>query len=129
MPLNFTAPLMPPWPLTPITGNKVYSSPNQAMHQGDRLQAPLTPLTPLTETATNRVEGGGGSFRSKGGKNRSGAKKPNNGHPKKEMGVANFMFWFEPGGMGWDFFLCLAGQRRGEGVKSKLYWGNKPTHH
>lgn len=36
MPLNFTAPLMPPWPLTPITGNKLYGSPNQAMHQGDR---------------------------------------------------------------------------------------------
>jgi len=34
MPLNFTESLMQPCPLNPITGNKLYSSPQQAMHQG-----------------------------------------------------------------------------------------------
>ena len=54
MPLNFTAPLMPPWPLTPITGNKVYGSPNQAMHQGDRSRTHSLPSLP--ETAANGDE-------------------------------------------------------------------------
>lgn len=34
MPLNFTETLMQPCPLNPITGNKLYSSPEQAMHPG-----------------------------------------------------------------------------------------------
>lgn len=56
--------------------------------------------------------------RGRGGKNRSGAKKPNNGHPKKEPGAVLFMFWFEPGRKGRVFFfffspLCLVGRRGG----------------
>lgn len=125
MPLNFTAPLMPPWPLTPITGNKVYGSPNQAMHQGDRslTHSPRSLKQPQMGTSwggsLKEWEGVGGGA----GKNRSGAKKPNNGHPKKETGVVLFMFWFEPGRKGWVFFsLCLVGKGGEEGVKSKLYW-------
>lgn len=34
MSLNFTETLMQPCPLNPITGNKLYSSPEQAMHPG-----------------------------------------------------------------------------------------------
>lgn len=42
------------------------------------------------------------------GKNRSGAKKPNNGHPKKETGEVLSVFWFEPGRRGCVFFsFCL----------------------
>lgn len=56
-PLNafelYCTPLMPLWPLTPITGNKVYSSPNQDMHQRDCSLIPSH-----TETAVSRVEGG-----------------------------------------------------------------------
>lgn len=56
-PLNafelYRTPLMPLWPLTPITGNKVYSSPNQDMHERDRSLIPSHP-----ETAVSRAEGG-----------------------------------------------------------------------
>lgn len=63
--------------------------------------------------------------RGRGGKNRSGAKKPNNGHPKKEPGAVLFMFWFEPGRKGRVFFFFFPpfswlADGGSEGVKSKL---------
>ncbi len=42
MPLNFTESLMQPCPLNPITGNKIYSSPQQAMHRGTVQQEELS---------------------------------------------------------------------------------------
>lgn len=55
-----------------------------------------------------------------GGKNRSGAKKPNNGHPKKETGVVLFMFCLSQGGrVECFFFLCLVGNGGGrKGLKA-----------
>lgn len=55
------------------------------------------------------------------GKNRSGAKKPNNGHPKKERGVV--VSRFEPGTKGRVFFSPLPQLLRLTGKKQKVGGG------
>lgn len=55
------------------------------------------------------------------GKNRSGAKKPNNGHPKKERGVV--VSRFEPGTKGRVFFFSLPQLLRLTGKKQKVGGG------
>lgn len=90
------------------------------MHRGDQASHPSRP-----ETAANRFGGlGERTLKERGrvAENRSGAKKPNNGQPKKEPGVVHLMFWFEPGIKSLVFFFSLPGWQTGEGgVQSKLY--------